>query len=375
MSLKFKFLLGLFILFCSHLVSFATPHFLYLPFKDTEVRIQQGWVYNFGDTSACAHQGIDYVKGTESSSTWKAFDVYPAADGEATLRTSTSYGDYITVKTIVDNKTYYTLYAHLDSTQRKLSVNTPTSVTKDKIIGVAGKTGTASNNVLHLHFELSVNDFGRNGAGTNTCSGVNSCGTCRLDPYGIYGKRASYPTSSSTSCGTTEYYWASCPPTISGGTPTSSCNNGSSVNYLVNGLPPTHPNGSIIKSVSGNTVYVLQGGRKLGIPSREMLNTLYGMGRGFDFRDVITVSQAEFEKYTDGGTVNAPLTSNGKKEPDGRLIKAVGKPEISIVTDNGQRRPFVSGDVFLSLGFAFCNVVEMSEADYNTFPVGAPVSK
>src|SRR4051812_36474216 len=115
MLAKFKWSLGFFILLYSGVVCFATPHFLYLPFKDSSIRIQQGWVYNFGDQSSCGHQGIDYVKGTESSSTWESFDVYPAADGEAVLRNSDTYGDYVTVKTIVDNKTYYTLYAHLDT--------------------------------------------------------------------------------------------------------------------------------------------------------------------------------------------------------------------------------------------------------------------
>lgn len=156
-SFPLHFLSGvLLFLCCSAPSKAAVPHFLTLPFNDPDVKIQQGWVYTFGDQTACGHQGIDYIKGTvDNSSTWKTFEVVPAADGEAVLRTSTSYGDYVTIKTVVDGVTYYTLYAHLDDTQRKLQVGVTTPVTRGTtVIGMAGKTGTASGGVLHLHFEL-----------------------------------------------------------------------------------------------------------------------------------------------------------------------------------------------------------------------------
>src|SRR5438128_2072357 len=98
-TLPLHFFLGLmFIFICSSSGRADWPHFLPLPFNDPEVKI----------------------KGAGDSSTWKTFEVVPAADGVAVLRTSDSYGDYVTVETVINGTTYYTLYAHLDPSQRKL---------------------------------------------------------------------------------------------------------------------------------------------------------------------------------------------------------------------------------------------------------------
>jgi murein DD-endopeptidase MepM/ murein hydrolase activator NlpD len=186
---------------------FATPHFLLLPFKDTSIKLQQGWVYTF-DTGSCNHQGVDFIKGTiDQSATWQTFEIYPAADGEATLHVSDSYGDYVTVKHTINGTTYYTLYAHLDKSQRKLRVEAPITVTRNTIIGMAGKSGSASRNVLHLHFELSIGGYAR----STSCPTLNFCGNCRLDPYGIYGLRSNYPPN--VNCTTADYYWTQCTPT------------------------------------------------------------------------------------------------------------------------------------------------------------------
>src|SRR5205085_12533897 len=131
-------------------------------------------------------------KGTvDQSATWQTFDVVAAADGEATLQQSGSYGDYVIVKTVVEDTIYYTLYAHLDVDHRILTLNKTVPVSRGQLIGKAGKSGSASNNLLHLHFELSKFHYGRPSTQQEIteCSGVNGCGTCRLDPYGIYGTR------------------------------------------------------------------------------------------------------------------------------------------------------------------------------------------
>ncbi len=153
------------------------------------------------------------------------------------------------------------------------------------------------------------------------------------------------------------------------------CMNGSSERYRPGGNLPFHPDGSIVKvrQTSADfphpeTVYVLRGNLRYRIPSQGALNTLYGTGRGFDFRDVITVSPDELKQYKDAGTLLTPLPDNGKSEPTGRLIQQWGSAEISIVTRylgvEGVRIPFSSGSNFLNLGYAECNVAGSS--DYYT---------
>src|SRR5205085_9150800 len=124
-----------------------------------------------------------------------------------------------------------------------------------------------------------------------------------------------------------------CPPS----TANVACSNGSASGFPPSGSPPIHPNGTIIKAASNNA-YVLQDGRKRLIPDRRTLNNLYGAGHGFDFRDIVTISDAEMNRYQLGADVTAPLTFNGRSEPDGRLIKPKSGPhvgEVSIVSNNG----------------------------------------
>jgi len=158
-------------------------------------------------------------------------------------------------------------------------------------------------------------------------------------------------------------------------TNTPKCGNATSERFNPGGAIPNHPNGSLIKSGGSGIVYVLQGGKKRPISSEQLLYKLYGVGRGFDFRDVITISDAEFGKYTLGDIVNSPLSipplpNGGAREPDGRLIRQRGRNEIAIVSD-GQSRPFSSWVGFVSLGYLPCNVAIVD--NYNDYPPGTPV--
>jgi murein DD-endopeptidase MepM/ murein hydrolase activator NlpD len=158
------------------------------------------------------------------------------------------------------------------------------------------------------------------------------------------------------------------------------CGDATSERFRQNGSITSHPNGTLIKvpddgSDQSRIVYVLQNGRTRAIPSEQRLHELYGPGRGFDFRDVITVDQAEFQRYTTGDIVSDPLPNpslpdGGPREPDGRLIRQRGSQEIAIVSD-GKRRPFASWRAFLGLGYLPCNIATVD--DYNRYPLGATV--
>lgn len=151
---------------------------------------------------------------------------------------------------------------------------------------------------------------------------------------------------------------------------TPKCENGTAEHYRPGGTYPTHPNGSLLQMPGDGTVYVLQGGYRRAIPTPARLWELYGPGRGFDFRDVITISSGEMAGYPRGADVSGPLPYNGRNEPDGRLIRQWGGSEISIVSD-GYRRPFGSAKAFLALGYTFCNVANVS--DYYSYPSGAAI--
>lgn len=151
------------------------PRVLELPFRGLEL-IQQGWIYSY---SSNKHEGIDYIQGViNQSRTWVNFDVLAAAEGDATyIGYKSGWGDTVVVKHTIDGQIYYTLYAHLDSWTVPGS-NAWDHVMAGQKIGVAGKSGSGSGNVTHLHFEVSHTSYG---------SGY------RDDPYDLRNVRNYYP--------------------------------------------------------------------------------------------------------------------------------------------------------------------------------------
>jgi murein DD-endopeptidase MepM/ murein hydrolase activator NlpD len=141
------------------------------------------------------------------------------------------------------------------------------------------------------------------------------------------------------------------------------CTNGSSEAYYPSGDVPVHPNGALIQRSGNPGVYVLQDGQKRQISSPQRLWELYGPGRGFDFGDVVFVSQGEFDQYPTGPDVIDAIPYSGRCEPPGRLVQQRGQGEISMVTGDCVRRVF-SGEPFLRLGYSFCNAAQVD--DYYT---------
>lgn len=158
------------------------------------------------------------------------------------------------------------------------------------------------------------------------------------------------------------------------------CQNGGSVYYHPGGGTPVHPQGTLFTvkndpNYPAGTVYVLYNNQTRPISSASLLYQLYGVGRGFDFRDVIQISLDEYNSYAHGAVLTSSLPYNGRNQPDGRLIQQWGGSEISIVTNNGYRRPFASAEAFLNLGYQFCNVAGVSDYSSYTFIPGTEITQ
>ena len=158
------------------------PKFLNPPFDDPDVTIKQGWRYNVKIFDRYTHQGIDYAK-VDGNGNWIAFDVKAVAKGQAKYvpydsvkgTGSKTYGNYVLTKHEVKGTTYYTLNAHMASSD--LTPGVWTDVEREAKLGVAGKTGE-SNDIIHLHFEFSRDGYGER--------------KYRIDPYGLYSIKNSY---------------------------------------------------------------------------------------------------------------------------------------------------------------------------------------
>jgi hypothetical protein len=195
------------------------PRFLTLPFRDADIKLQQGWIYTYNPDPG-GHQGIDYVKGTiDNSVTWQSFDVAAAAEGWAMQSEqpgdTSVYGSLVLIrhdKKDLTGNDYFTLYAHLKSVasaipfQNRLSIDydygDPSKwkyVTRGEIIGEAGNTG-ATDIGIHLHFEVQRKAYAQ----------------YRTDPYDLYKTRDYYPGYSNyVGCGS-DYLWIADPPYVLG---------------------------------------------------------------------------------------------------------------------------------------------------------------
>ena len=155
------------------------------------------------------------------------------------------------------------------------------------------------------------------------------------------------------------------------------CTNVTSTLRNRDGGPPIHPPGSVIKIASSPTVYLIDSdNRKRAITSSSVLAQLYNQATdartSTNFSNwVITVGQDELDLYEQGGNISAAQPGNGRPFPDGKLISYNG--EVSVVTASGNRRPFVTESTFTGLGFQFCQVVNVSLSEYNSYPLGPPV--
>jgi hypothetical protein len=193
----FYFPIFVIVFFWSIHEAYAVPKFMTLPFKDPNIKLKQGWLYDFQrnlcpDNPYC-HYGIDYGKVDESGN-WLTFEVVAVADGKAlyvpedSADGSPSWGNYVKTTHVVEGTTYYTINAHLKSSP--LIPNQIADVERGQTIGTVGESGDA-NGLVHLHFE--VNDRDQN----------------RVDPYDIRNNKTFYPPHGS--CGSS-YLWTECPP-------------------------------------------------------------------------------------------------------------------------------------------------------------------
>lgn len=103
-----------------------------------------------------------------------------------------------------------------------------------------------------------------------------------------------------------------------------------------------HPEGSLIRAKGQASVYLIREGKRVGIPSPNVLTNRYR------WNDVNNVSYAELISYPRAGVL-------GFK--DGTLIRPRGGGTVYIVEDN-KKRGFNSANVFENMGYKWRNIIE-----------------
>lgn len=305
----------------------------------TQANDGDGW-YNAQDFTAGNHLGEDW-NAESGGNTDCGKPVYASSNGTIVYaQTASGWGKVLIVRhTLPDGSQVETLYGHLQSFTR-----TSGDVNRREQIGTIGD-GDGTNPPCHLHFELRYPDSRNWGT---PGPGYSSNTTGWTDPSNYVDAHRQLQT-----CGT--------------GTATlRNRNNG----------PAVYPPGAILKTSSNQTVYLIDSeGRKRPL-SANALSQLYNQSTdsrtSTNFSSwVIVVPQDVLNLYETGGSVLNALAGNGRAFPDGKLIGYNG--EISIVTGGGYRRPFTDGTRFMQMGYNFCQVVNITQSEYNAYPAGPPV--
>ncbi len=134
------------------------------------------------------------------------------------------------------------------------------------------------------------------------------------------------------------------------------------VNSYQEGAPitatSTYPTGALLQDDKTGGVYWVINGTKAPVWDK----VLFGIK--FQFRKIIPVSPKELQNYT---TVD-PVTLD-----DGDLIKSPDSSAVYVISD-GQKRAFMSGDVFEGLGYKWQNIIPVNEKLFNAIPEGDPIT-
>lgn len=220
----------------------GSPKFLTLPFKDTAVRLREGWYYDGDRRSVCPHPNdiengvqrhcaMDYFKGAPGKRV--VFPVHAAAEGRARFFTGgNGVGFHIIIEHDAADPTgrkFCTRYLHLvdpskpQAAASRVRFDQWTRVERGELIATAGNSGAGE---IHLHFEVAIN---RDGSDTGCVPNDQATGAERFDPYDIGGRLLRqgikplyihYPGREETAatanvpiqaCGA-NFLWMECPP-------------------------------------------------------------------------------------------------------------------------------------------------------------------
>jgi hypothetical protein len=319
-----------------------------------------GYEITQGYRNADGHTGVDLANGSAGG------DIRAAADGVVAAITTaccermtdascSGWGTMVRIAhTLQDGSTVYSQYGHMQCRSVPANITIGARVCKDQLIGKVGRTGYAIGRTgYHLHFELKT--VNRNGCGYLPHS------NCPNDSFNDFTEPFAFVAANVNAEG------------------------GSSEAFRPNGKPPSHPAGTLVKERFSPAVYLLQAAdshrtdlhRDL-IASPAVLYSLYNQpynSRQFDFRHVVTISTAELALYPSGGEISSPssLAGSGRSQPPGALIRSGSTGEIAMVTNDGNRRAFPTLELFQSLGYLLCNVIDV--ADFGTYPLlNAPIT-
>lgn len=114
--------------------------------------------------------------------------------------------------------------------------------------------------------------------------------------------------------------------------------------------------GAVVLDSDAKTIYLITANERRGFPSAAVF-----FSHGYEFKDVVPIKQMDYTKTEGKHMVYR----------EGTLVK--GSAPIVYIISEGVKRPFVSADVFLGLGYSFGNIVFDEGSVLGTIPTGTEI--
>ncbi len=106
-------------------------------------------------------------------------------------------------------------------------------------------------------------------------------------------------------------------------------------------LETAYPQGALLEHPESGSIFYVDGDRRHAVVTDDILASKYPSWR------IHTADAGELEAYFDG----APIPF-----PDGTLMRVPNNPTVYVVSD-GKRRPIISADTFLGLGYEWDDII------------------
>lgn len=106
-----------------------------------------------------------------------------------------------------------------------------------------------------------------------------------------------------------------------------------------------HLNGTLVKAEGGNSVYLIESGKKRPISSAAIFDA-----NGYKWSEIVTVKRSELEMYGDSSAVGTYPNGTLLKGPDGKVY----------VVSSGTKRHITNPEAFEKLGYKWSNLASVS---------------
>jgi hypothetical protein len=131
--------------------------------------------------------------------------------------------------------------------------------------------------------------------------------------------------------------------------------------YIAGSVAGIPPDGTLVQLKGNPVVFVIQNGKKCGIPGWDVFEAY-----GYRWDDVREIDQTAFNKIP-AGPVIPPFSGN---LPDGTLIQLKGGQPAAYVIQNGKKCYIPDPTTFEARGYQWNNIRQIDQATFNAIPTG-----